>query len=77
MKRMIRVLTIAVLVAVILVNCASPALAKVVRGGVLMQTTTPCEASSVAQNDPGSQLLIDPPGRPPGCWVVLPSQSAT
>jgi hypothetical protein len=76
-KRMIKVLAVAVLVALILGASVSPVLGKAVRGGVLMKTTTPCEASSVAQNGSGSQLLFPAPGRAPGCWVVLPSQSAT
>jgi hypothetical protein len=76
-KRMIKVLAVAVLVALILGASVSPVLGKAVRGGVLLQTTRACEVSSVAQNNPGSQLLIDPPGRATGCWVVLPSQSAT
>ena len=75
MERMIKVLTVAVLVAVMLVVSVSPALAAKVRGGVLMQTRTPCYASSVAQNGPGSHLLNDPPLRDPGCWVVLPSKA--
>lgn len=78
MKHMIKVLAVAALSAMILVTSVSPALARAVRGGVLLKKTTPCEASSVAQNDFafGSHLRIDPPGRTPGCWVVLPSQSA-
>ncbi len=76
MKRVIKVLAVAAIAAMILVTSVSPVLARAVRGGVLMKTTTPCEVSSVAQNDSGSQLQIDPPGRVPGCWVVLPPQSA-
>lgn len=75
MRRIFKASAVAVLVATILLASVSPALAKAVRGGVLLKTTTPCGASSVAQNDPGSQLLIDPPGRAPGCWVVLPANA--
>jgi hypothetical protein len=72
MRSMIKVLAVAALVAVILVASVSPALARVVRGGVLLQTIEPCRASLGAQNDPGSHLLLDPEGRAPGCWVELP-----
>jgi hypothetical protein len=76
MKRLIKVLAVAALAALILVTSVSPAVARAVRGGVLMKTTTPCEASSVARNGSGAHLRIDPPDRTPGCWVVLPPQSA-
>jgi len=78
MRRIIKVLAVVALVAMILMTSVSPALARAVRGGVQLKTTTPCEASSVAQNDDsGSHLQTDAPGRTPGeCWVVLPSQSA-
>ena len=45
MRRIIKVLAVAALVATILVASTSPALAKVQRGGVLLHTTRPCEAS--------------------------------
>ena len=79
MRRIIKVLAVVALVAMILVTSVSPALARAVRGGVQLKTITPCEASSVAQNDDdsGSHLRTDAPGRTRGeCWVVLPSQSA-
>jgi hypothetical protein len=72
MRRMIKILVVATLVAVILVASVSPALARVIRGGVLLQTTNPCSATANAQNAPGSHLLDPAPGRAPGCWVVLP-----
>ena len=74
MRRTIKVLAVATLVAMILAFSVSPALAKVVRGGELLNTTKPCEqgAGSHAQNDPGSHLETDPPDRADGCWVVLP-----
>lgn len=72
MRRIIKVLAVAVLVGVMLVASISPVLAKAVRGGVLLKTTEPCNASLVAQNDPGSHLLLNPEGRAPGCWVELP-----
>jgi hypothetical protein len=67
MKRMIKVLLVAVLMAVILVASISPALAKAVRGGVLLSTTQPCLA-----NPQNPHLVLNPPGRAPGCWVLLP-----
>jgi hypothetical protein len=72
MRRMIKVLAVAALVATILVAGTSPALARVVRGGVLLHTERPCHATLVAQNASGSHLLLNPEGRAPGCWVELP-----
>jgi hypothetical protein len=76
MKRSIKVLLVAVLVAVILAASVSPAMAAKVRGGVLLHATSPCNASSVAQNDPGSHLQTQVPGREPGCWVLLPPNAS-
>ena len=72
MRRTIKVLAVAALVAVMLVASVSPALAAKVRGGVLLQTTRPCDASSEARNVSGSQLIENPEGRAPGGWVLLP-----
>ena len=72
MRRMIKVLAVAALVATILVASTAPALARVVRGGVLLHTERPCHATLVAQNAPGSHLLLNPENRAPGCWVELP-----
>ena len=74
MRRTIKVLLVAALVAVMLVASVSPVLAAKVRGGVLLQPTTPCEkgAGPHAQNDPGAHLQTNPPGRAEGCWVLLP-----
>jgi hypothetical protein len=71
-SRTIKVLAVVALVAVMLVASVSPALAAKVRGGVLLQTTTPCKASSEAGNVSGSHLETNPEGRAPGCWVLLP-----
>jgi hypothetical protein len=75
-RRTIKVLAVAALVAVMLVASVSPALAAKVRGGVLLQTDRPCDASSEASNVSGSHLQEfpeeNPEGRAPGCWVVLP-----
>jgi hypothetical protein len=75
MRRMIKVLAVAVLVAAILMASTSPALAKVLRGGVLLHTTRPCEAQLNAQKAQGSPLLLNPEDRAPGCWVELPSSA--
>ncbi|HEX5847702.1 MAG TPA: hypothetical protein VFY59_00780 [Rubrobacter sp.] len=72
MRRMIKALAMATLVATILVASTSPALARVVRGGVLLHTERPCHATLVAQNAPGSHILLNPEDRTPGCWVELP-----
>jgi hypothetical protein len=71
-RRMIKVLAVAALVATMLMASISPALAAKARGGVLLKTTRPCVASSVAQNAPGSDLQTGVPDRAPGCWVLLP-----
>jgi hypothetical protein len=77
-RRTIKVLAVAALVAVMLVASISPALAAKARGGVLLQTTTSCVegAGSHARNDFGTHLEVfearNPEGRAPGCWVVLP-----
>ena len=74
MRRTIKALAVAALVAVILVASISPALAAKARGGVLLQKTTSCVegAGSHARNDPGTHLEVNPEGRALGCWVVLP-----
>ena len=76
MRRTIKVLAVAALVAVMLVASISPALAAKARGGVLLQTVTPCAegAGSHARNDPGTHLdeFEEGEGRDPGCWVLLP-----
>jgi hypothetical protein len=73
-KRMIRVLAVAALVAMILVASISPAVAKRVAGGQLLPTEQPCNATTEnAKNDPGAHLRKDVPGRAPGCWVLLPN----
>ena len=51
MKRMIKVLMVAVLMAVILVASISPALAARRPGGVLLSSPQPCHA--IAQMHPG------------------------
>ena len=71
MKRMIKVLMVAVLMAVILVASISPALAAR-KAGVLLSTTQPCHAIANTQNTSGEDLVLNPPGRAPGCWVLLP-----
>lgn len=73
MRRMIKVLAVAVLVGVMLVASISPAFAARVRGGVLLPTTKPCTVSLGAQSVPESPFALDPPGRAAGCWVELPS----
>jgi hypothetical protein len=74
-KRMIRVLAVAVLVAVILATSISPALARKAAGGQLLSTRTPCNAhEDHVKNDreAGAHLINDPNNRAPGCWVELP-----
>ena len=71
MRHMIKVLAVAALVAMMLMVSISPALAAKARGGVLLKTTRPCDASSEARNVSGSHLVENPEGRAPGCWVLL------
>ena len=75
MKRKIKVLMVAVLMAVILAASVSPALAAKARGGVLLSTTQPCHA--IAQDASGEGLVLNPPGRAPGCWFLLPPGAAS
>jgi hypothetical protein len=72
MKRMIKVLLVAVLMAVILVASISPAMARRASGGVLLSSTQPCLANP---QDPN--LVLNPPGRAPGCWFLLPPGAAS
>ena len=74
MKRVIKVLLVMALMAVILVASISPALARAARGGVLLPTTQPCLANT--QDADGGRLVLNPPGRAPGCWVLLPPGTA-
>jgi len=71
---MIRILIVAVLVAVILVASVSPAMARRISGGILLPRPENCTAIlEHAQNTPAAKrLLLDPLGRAPGCWVQLP-----
>jgi hypothetical protein len=73
-KRMIRVLAVAALVAMILVASISPAVAKRAAGGQRLSTEAPCHATEDRQDDreAGAHLDNDPPGDREGCWVLLP-----
>ncbi len=72
MKRMIKVLMVAVLMAVILVASISPAMARRASGGVLLSSPQPCLA-----NPQNPNLVLNPPGRAPGCWFLLPPGAAS
>ena len=73
MKRMIKVLAVAALVAMILVASISPAVAKRAAGGQGLSTEKPCDATANAQNDvPGEHLQMNPQGPKKGCWALLP-----
>ena len=76
MKRVIKVLMVAVLMAVILVASISPAMARRHPGGVLLPTPQPYHATANAQDTPGEHLVLNPPGRAPGCWFLLPPGAA-
>ena len=73
MRRTIKVLAVAALVATILVASISPASAVKLRGGVLLPVRVPCYATANAQNHTGAHLINDPPERTQkGCWAELP-----
>jgi hypothetical protein len=74
MKRMIKVLLVALLMAVILVASISPAMARRVPG-VLLSSPQPCHA--IANDTLEEDLVLDPPGRTPGCWFLLPPGAAS
>jgi len=74
-KRMIKVLAVAALVAMILVASISPALAKRIGGGQLLSTDKPCNETAYPQYDrPGVEFRFFGPGadRAEGCWALLP-----
>ncbi|MDQ3603164.1 MAG: hypothetical protein M3385_04825 [Actinomycetota bacterium] len=70
MKRMIKVLVVAALIAVILVASISPAMARRGNFGHRMPTDTPCNVGK-AENESGAHHDIGPGGHE-GCWVVVP-----
>ena len=72
MKRTIKVLLVALLMAVILVASISPALEKRTAGGVLLWSPQPCLV-----NTQNTNLDLNPPGRAPGCWFLLPPGAAS
>jgi hypothetical protein len=72
-KRLIRVLAVAVLVAVILVASMSPTLARRQAGGVLMPRTTPCDAHSETKNGKVPHFEFRDTPEPHSCWMVLPN----
>jgi hypothetical protein len=82
MKRVIKVLVVAVLTAIILVASVSPAMARRASGGVLLETPLPCDPPANAQNVVGERdaigerVELNPPERKiPGCWVLLPASA--
>ena len=77
MKRMIKVLMVAVIMAVILVASISPALAVRKGGGVLLSSPQPCHAVANTQDASGGRLVLNPAGRAPGCWFLLPPGAAS
>jgi hypothetical protein len=71
MKRVVKILSIAALITLLLVTSALPAMALRRPGGVLLERTDmPCYAP---ENAHGAQIELAPPEpRLPGCWVLLP-----
>jgi uncharacterized membrane protein YdfJ with MMPL/SSD domain len=74
-KRLIRVLAVAVLVAVILVASISPVLARRAVGGHPMSTEKPCEATAKAQNERGAHFEERPESQVALCWLVFPTHN--
>jgi hypothetical protein len=71
MKRVIKVLLVAVLMVAILVASVSPAMARRGNFGHRMPTDKPCYATETAQNEGGAHHEDSPEGHS-GCWVVVP-----
>jgi hypothetical protein len=76
MKLKIKVFMVAVLVAVIVLASISPAMARRHPGGVLLSSPQPCHAVANTQDASGGSLVLNPPGRAPGCWFLLPPGAA-
>jgi hypothetical protein len=81
---MIKVLAVAVLIAVILVASTSPVLARRAPGGHPMPTKTeeetskPCDATAKAQNDQnerGAHFEERPESPVAKCWLVFPTHN--
>jgi hypothetical protein len=79
-RRTIKILAVAAIVAVILVVSVSPSLARPSRFGQNLGTDHPsgeehpaCTGTENAKNAGGAHHVVDPEGHAEGCWVVLPS----
>jgi hypothetical protein len=73
MKRMIKVLVVAVLMAAILMSSVSPAMARRINGGILLPKRETCINSANIPGAAGAHLVLDPTDRmQKGCWVELP-----
>jgi hypothetical protein len=72
MKRVIKVLLVAVLMVAILVASVSPAMARRGNFGHRMPTDEPCDATKTAQNEGGAHHEFNPDNNHTGCWVVVP-----
>ena len=70
MKRVIKVLVVALLMVAILMTSVSPAMALRRPGGVLLEPTD--APSNAPENAQGVDIELNPEGRLPGCWVLLP-----
>ena len=75
MKHTLKILSVAALMAVILVTSMSPAMARRQAGGILMPTTRPCEVHSETNNDEVPQFEFRDTPAPNSCWKVLPDQA--
>jgi hypothetical protein len=74
-KRMIKVLAVAALMAVILVASVSPAMARRASGGHPMPTTVPCDATEKTKNEPGAHFEERPQSQVALCWLVFPTHN--
>jgi hypothetical protein len=76
-RRPIKVLTVATLVAIILVASISPVVARRAPGGHPMPTTKPCEVhldTTKPQNEPGAHFEERPESEIALCWLVFPTR---
>jgi hypothetical protein len=71
-KRTLKVLVVAALMAVIVVTSMSPAMARRALGGQPMPTAKPCYATANAQNEDGSHFELRPESEIALCWKVFP-----
>ena len=77
MRRTIKVLAVAALVATMLMASVSPGLAKRAAGGHPMPTTRVCDVhpdTTNVNNEPGAYFQERPQSQIALCWLVFPTR---